>query len=319
MSRRRLAFSSAIGLLIVLAVIGFLFQRRNSASAPEAAGKSESASKSESVAYVLQAEGKWQRPTGTAIKPGDELHVGDSLTPQPADKSSVLRIYEFGKGPKTISGERGTYRVAGATGSASGPSDWLTMLLPRVKDVFPEETISRGDLEEPYIGPLLVGDQGVDLGPLREHEPKGRVRQVRLRFLTVPVGPSRTSGPSLKESKGREFAYSWDPARLVPVPGSNDLAPGLYRLQVWLTQKGTPLPPADSATPPASEHLVALVRGEHEYQAARREYERMMQRIDHEWDKDLPADLRSSFIKASLLHLAEQYGAEQHAPAAGKG
>jgi hypothetical protein len=314
MSRRRLALSSATALLIVLAVVGFLFQRRNSASAPDVAGKIEAASKSESVAYVLQAEGKWQRPTGAALKPGDELHVGDSLTPQPADKSSVLRIYEFGKGPKTISGEHGAYHVAGAAETASSAGDWLTMLLPRVKDVFPEETISRGELEEPYMGPLLVGDQGVDLGPLREHEPKGRVRQLRLRFLPVPTGSPHAAGSSSKAAKGREFAYRWDPAKLVPVADSSDLAPGVYRLQLWTTPKGTPLPPVDSANPPASEHVVAVVRGEHDYAEARREYDQMVKRIDHEWDKDLPADLRAAFLKASLLHIAEQY-----APAAGKG
>jgi hypothetical protein len=32
----------------------------------------------------------------------------------------------------------------------------------------------------------------------------------------------------------------------------------------------------------------------------------MIQRIDHEWDKELPADLRASFVKACLLHIAEQ-------------
>jgi hypothetical protein len=310
MSRRRLTLSSAIGLLIVLAVIGFLLQRRNSASTPE------SVAKNESVAYVLQAEGKWQRQTGGTVKPGDELRTGDSLTPEPADKSSILRIYEYGKGPKMISGERGTYQIAGSTGASAGPADWLAVLLPRVKDVFPEETISRGELEEPYMGPLLVSDKGVDVGPLREHEAKGRVRQVRLRFLNVPSGSSQAArpSPSPKQVKSREFAYRWDPARLTPVAGSEDLEPGLYRLQVWSTSKGTPLPPLDSATPPDGEHLVALVRGDHDYQEARREYDRMVQRIDHEWDKDLPADLRAAFIKASLLHIAEQY-----APAAGKG
>jgi hypothetical protein len=308
MSRRRLALSSAIGLLIVLAVIGFLFQRRDSASAPE------SVTKNESVAYVLQAEGKWRRQTGATIKPGDELHAGDSLTPEPADKSSILRIYEYGKGPKTISGERGTYQVAGSTDAAAGPTDWLTVLLPRVKDVFPEETIARGELKEPYMGPLEIGAKGVDLGPLREHEARDPVRQVRIRFLNVPSGSSQAAPPTPKQVKSREFAYRWDPARLTPVAGSEDLEPGLYRLQVWSTSKGTPLPPLDSATPPDSEHLVALFRGAHEYQEARREYDQMIQRIDHEWDKDLPADLRAAFVKACLLHIAEQY-----APAASKG
>jgi hypothetical protein len=164
------------------------------------------------------------------------------------------------------------------------------------------------------MGPLLVSDKGVDLGPLREDEAKARVRQVRLRFLTVASGSSQAARSSPKQVKSREFSYRWDPTRLTPVGGSEDLEPGLYRLQVWSTPKGTPLPTVDSATPPDSEHLVALVRGDHDYQEARREYDRMIQRIDHEWNKDLPADLRAAFIKASLLHIAEQY-----APAAGKG
>jgi hypothetical protein len=312
MTRRRIALSTGIALLIVLGVVGFLFQHKNPASAPE------SASEKAAVAYVLQVDGKWQRPSGSPIKPGEELRAGDSLTPQLADKSSVLRIYEFGKGPKTISGEQGTYQVAGTTDAAAGPTDWLTVLLPRVKDVFPEETISRGELDEPYAGPLLLTDTGVDVGPLREHEAKGRVRKVRLRFLSVPTGSSPTAHQ--KPASGREFSYVWDPAKLAPIAGSNDLAPGLYRLQVWSTPKGTPLPPADSATPPESEHLVVLVRGDHDYQQARREFDTMIQRIDHEWDKELPADLRASFVKACLLHIAEpKSSAEPKPPAGGKG
>ncbi len=306
MTRRRIALSTGIALLIVLGVIGFLFQHKNPASGPE------SASEKAAVAYVLQVDGKWQRPSGNPIKPGEELRAGDSLAPQPADKSSVLRIYEFGKGPKTISGEQGTYQVAGTTDAASGPTDWLTVLLPRVKDVFPEETISRGELEEPYTGPLLIADTGVDVGPLREHGAKGRVRKLRLRFLSVPTSPSHAAQP--KPPSGREFSYVWDLAKLTPVAGSNDLAPGLYRLQVWSTPKGTPLPPADSATPPESEHLVVLVRGDHDYQEARHEFDTMLQRIDHDWDNDLPADLRASFVKACLLHIADP-----KLPAAGKG
>jgi hypothetical protein len=306
MSRRRIALSTGIALLIVLGVIGLLSQRTNPASAPE------SASERAAVAYVLQVDGKWQRPSGHPIKPGEELRAGDSLTPQPADKSSVLRIYEFGKGPKTITGEHGKYQVAGTTDAATSSTDWLTMLLPRVKDVFPEETISRGELEEPYAGPLLSTDRGVDVGPMREHETKGRVRKVRLRFLSVPIGPSHAAQP--KSGGGREFSYVWDPAKLGPVAGSNELAPGLYRLQVWSTPKGTPLPPADSATAPESEHLVVLIRGDHDYQEARREFDAMIQRLDHEWEKDLPADLRASFVKACLLHISQP-----KAPAAGKG
>ena len=308
MTRRRIALSTGIALLIVLGVIGFLFQHNNPASAPE------SASEKAAVAYVLQVDGKWQRPSGSPIKPGEELRAGDSLTPQPADKSSVLRIYEFGKGPKTISGEQGTYQVAGPTDAAGGPTDWLTVLLPRVKDVFPEETISRGELEEPYTGPLLITDTGVDVGPLREHEAKGRVRKVRLRFLTVPTGSARRAP---KSASGREFSYVWDPAKLAPIAGSNDVAPGLYRLQVWSTPKGTPLPAVDSATPPESEHLVVLIRGDHDYQEARHEFDTMVQRIDHEWDKDLPADLRASFVKACLLHIAEPKSSAEPKPATG--
>jgi hypothetical protein len=301
MIRRRLALPAAVGLLSVLAAIGFLFQRRDSASAPE------SVSKNAAVAYVLQTDGKWQRKKGGLIKPGEELRAGDALTPEPAAKTNVLRIYEFGKGPKTISGESGTYHVAGSTDAAAAElADWLTMLLPRVKDVFPEETISRGELDEPYTGPLLIGDNGVDVGPLREHEAKGRVRQVRLRFLSVPSGVKQPAGPRPKQTSALETSYLWDPAKLAPVAGSKDLAPGLYRLQVWSTPKGTPLPPIDSATPPGSEHLVVLVRGKPAYQEARREYDRMIQRVDHEWDKELPADLRASFVKACLLHIAEQ-------------
>ena len=148
------------------------------------------------------------------------------------------------------------------------------MLLPRVKDVFPEETISRGELDEPYMGPLLIGDNGVDVGPLREYEAKGRATGA-FAILECPERPEavRWIAPEAN-APAFEAPYLWDPAKRRPSPAQRILAPGLYRLQVWSTPKGTPLPPVDSATSPGSEHLVVLVRREQAYQEAHREYDR---------------------------------------------